>query len=118
MFGPQETNKWGAFVWGVDNWAYSQFDLPVTLDKVVANSIGSTSVIVTLLDIGVMIGNEMFLTGNMYDETVTDQNGYYRAFGYSRNAENRPLTGYNSLSDITTSYTLTVDPGTSYTQIN
>ena len=119
LFGPQETNKWGSFIWGVDAWAYSQFDLAVTLNKLIENSLASDSTIVTLLDVGVLIENSMAIVVDMYDEAVIDSNGFYQVYGASsRNAENRPLTSYNNTSDITTSYTIAAEAGTSYTQVN
>ncbi len=118
MFGPQDTNNWGVLVWGIDNWAYGAFDLPVTFYKVIFETMALDDSITTLFDAGMLINNSITLTGDMTDEYLIDRNGYYQVFDGGRNAETRPLTGYNSLSDTVTSYTQTADPGTSYTQIN
>ncbi len=118
LFGPQDTNKWGAMTWGVDNWAYSQFDLPTIIEKLITNSLSLDSLIDVFDNHLITIDNAMILSGDMYVESLIDSNGYYKVFGVDTNAENRPLTSYNNLSDPATSYATLVDPGTTYTQIN
>ncbi len=118
LFGPQDTNKWGAMIWGVDAWAYSQFDLPTSIEKLITNSLSLSDAVTTIVEHLITVTNSLSLTGDMYVESLIDSNGYYKVFGVDTNAENRPLTSYNNLSDPATSYATLVDPGTTYTQIN
>lgn len=115
LFGPQATNQWGVMVWGVDNWAYSSFDLPVVLDKAIGNSLSLTDVIETLHDIGILMEETLTLDVDMSDEGLSDAAGYMRLFGNVANAENRALTSYTNITDQASAYTSVPRPVTSYT---
>lgn len=115
LFGPQDTNKWGVMVWGVDNWAYSSIDLPIIDYKLIDNTMTLDSSVTTLLELISVITNSLSLDVDMTDEEVFDGAGYNRLFGNQANAENRPLTSYTNIADQTSVYTSVPRPTTSYT---
>jgi hypothetical protein len=118
LFGPQDTNKWGEMIWGIDNWAYSQFDLPIVIVKLIDNTMLLDNTVETLYDVGVLLENSLALTNNMTDEYLSDENGWLTFFGNSTNAENRALTSYNRVTGQATAYTSVPRSTTSYTTSN
>jgi hypothetical protein len=114
LFGPQDTNKWGAMVWG-DNWAYSSVDLPVTVTKFLDNTMTLTGLVEIQKETVLLINNTLSLLVDMSDERITDQNGFARLFGDAENAENRALTGYTIVADQASAYTSVPRSTTSYT---
>lgn len=118
VFGPQDTNRWNEITWGVDLWGYGQDDLRTLVAKPIEEALSLASEISTVLIYFKTLSNTLSLDVDMFDESLIEENGYYRVFGVTGNNETRPLTSYNETSDITTSYTTAADVTTSYTQIN
>lgn len=116
LFGPQDTNKWGAITWGVHAWGYGKADLDASLNKLIANSLSLTNTVSTDLNIGANISNSLSISGDLYSEYLQDSAGYFYATGNGSNLENRVFTSYNSLTDITTSFTTQPSVGTTWSE--
>lgn len=117
LFGPEDSNKWGGIVWGEDNWGYGDVDLTTKIFKVLENSLSLDSIISTLVIRFINVTNTLSIDVDMGSEEIREPNGYYRILGSGQNAETRPLTSYNELSDIVTSYSAAADITTIYTEI-
>lgn len=115
VFGPQATNMWGVFVWGVDNWAYSSFDLPVYVTKEIDNIQTLVDDWSTTLSQFMNLAETISVAVDMGSEEIIDQNGFIRLFGNQENAENRALTSYTNVADQATAYTSVSRSVTSYT---
>jgi peptide methionine sulfoxide reductase MsrA len=58
----------------------------------------------------------MTISGDMYDERITDTNNYNKVFGSSDNAENSPMTGYARGSGSSPTYATVSTPSTTWTE--
>lgn len=97
LFGIDNPNKWGTMLWG-DNWGYGNNDLIIVFNKYLSETITLTDSLSLSIGFSRTFTNSVLLTGDMSFEGVSDPAGYNRVFGDSTNAENRPLSSYNSYS--------------------
>lgn len=109
VFGGEATNLWGTMTWG-QKWGYGNIDLKTTITKVYGNTLTlDSSIIASPVKV---ISNALIFSGDMSMESVVDSAGWYRIFGNSSNAENRPATSFTSVTTGSGSYTSAVNAGT------
>jgi hypothetical protein len=115
VFGGASTDKWNSMTWGTNYWAFGDLNVVLGVGKVISESISlSDSLAKSPTKV---IAVSVSVAGDMSSETKQDSAGYYFVFGTGTNAENRPMTSYNQVSDNTTSFTSLADTSTSWSQV-
>ena len=105
IFGAGKASRWGEFIWGSDAWGSGEVvKTPLKLSQETLFLSGDNNQYQTIKN----IAENITVTGDMSDEALIDPNGYYIVFQETANAENRPNTGYNSISQSVNSYTTLV----------
>lgn len=111
LLGSEPTNKWGTMTWG-QKWAIGDIDLVTTTIKVIGESLTlDSSVSASPIKV---ISNSILFSGDMSLENVVDTAGWYRIFGTSSNAENRPATSFTSITTGSGTYTSIANAGTTW----
>lgn len=116
LFGPDRPNFWGSAVLGQDNWGYGNNDLITVTYKVIGEVLSLADTLAISIGYIRTFTASLTLTAYMTDERLLDAAGYAYVFGTSANAENRPLTGYNRSTDITTTFTTLTNTTTTWTR--
>lgn len=115
VFGIDQTDKWGTMLWG-EKWGYGSNTLIKAVDKVLSETLSLADTLSIEAGFNLTISESLALSGDMYDERITDTAGYDQVFGTSTNAENAPMTSYSDASSSTPSYTEVSTPSTTWVQ--
>jgi hypothetical protein len=115
VFGIDQTDNWGTMLWG-DNWGYGDNTLIKAVDKFLTETLSLADSISLETTFNLMISEAMTISGDMYDERITDTNNYNKVFGSSDNAENSPMTGYARGSGSSPTYATVSTPSTTWTE--
>ena len=115
VIGIETPNLWNTMEWG-ENWGYGDVDLPVVVDKVIAESLsGITDAVTTAADFVDSYANSLSLSSAIADLFLVDADGYFHVFrGGVTDGIDRISTDYTSSADPSTSWTPATDPTTSW----
>jgi hypothetical protein len=114
VFGIDQTDDWGTMLWG-DNWGYGSNTLIKAVDKFLSETLTLTDATSPETSFNVSLFETLTLSGDMYDERITDTNNYNKVFGSSDNAEDSPKTAYADSDGSSPTYTATSTPSTTWT---
>lgn len=117
IFGGKPPSLWGSAVFGTDYWGFGSRDQITTVYKLFSESLTLSDQIFTVSTIRLTFTATLVVSGDQAAQMKIDLAGYKYVFGVDQNAENRPLTSYNSVAGQTTSYTTVTNTQTSWTTV-